>query len=356
MKKTAILHTTAGLALISFNAGALDMNVYGVAHGSFDSNDDGTNSYTTFASNSSRLGFSGSHDTGDGLSAIFQLETGADISGRGDGNDGNGGTSTASGQVFTRSRDSWVGLKGNFGKVVMGRVGGLNQWLYDYNLFGDQVGDLGNIWGGSGLAGRIDAALMYTSPDISGFDIGVTYSPVHNSTQDETAAFTVVKANYATGSLKLHLGIMSQPVFNGTDYDDHGVTAFIASYEMGNLSFGAGLQTETDVGGIDGADRDSQMVGVSFKTASGAIKAQYSLTEFDGVDDTSSNQIALGYDHNMGKSTTVYIAYGGVSNDDNASYTANNYGHGQASGVASGDDPSSISVGLVYKFDASISK
>jgi predicted porin len=358
MKTRSILPVSIGLAVLSCNVSALDMNMYGVGHASFDNNDDGSNSYSTFASSASRLGFSGSHDAGGGLTAIFQYESGVDLSGRGDGNDGNGGIGGTSGQIFTRARDSWVGMKGGFGKVVMGRVGGLNQWLYDYNLFADQVGDLGNIWGGSGLADRIDGALMYSIPSMSGLDLSLTYAPVQNSAQDKTSTYTVVKANYATGNLKLSLGVMSQPVFDGgtNSYNDHGVTAFVASYDMGNISLGLGIQSESDVGGVNGSDRDSQMFGASFKIGDGLIKAQYALTEYDGSSNTDGSQIAVGYDHSLNKSTTVYVAYSGVSNDAAASYSANNYGHGQASSVAAGDDPNTISVGLVFKFDNKIVK
>jgi len=358
MKTHSILPVSIGLAVLSCNVSALDMNIYGVGHVSFDNNDDGSNSYSTFASNASRLGFSGNHDIGKGLTAIFQYESGVDLSGRGDGNDGNGGLDDTSGQFFTRARDSWVGMKGDFGQVVIGRVGGLNQWLYDYNLFADQVGDLGNIWGGSGLADRIDGALMYSIPSMSGFDLSLSYSPEYSTAQDKTSSYTVVKANYATGDLKLSLGVMSQPVFNGgtNTYNDHGVTAFIASYDMGNISLGLGMQSESDVGGVSGSDRDSQMFGASFQIGDGAIKAQYSVAEYDGSSDTKGSQISVGYDHSLNKSATIYVVYSGVSNDAAASYTANNYGHGQASSVAAGGDPNTISVGLVFKFDNKIVK
>jgi len=59
------------------------------------------------------------------------------------------------GRFSPRARDSFLGLRSHdYGSIQFGRVGGLNQWLYDYNLFADQVGDLGNIWGGDGLPGR----------------------------------------------------------------------------------------------------------------------------------------------------------------------------------------------------------
>ena len=65
------------------------------------------------------------------------------------------------GNSLTTARDSYVGLKGGFGTALVGRLPALNQWLYDYNLFADQVGDLGNIWGGDGLSSRANHAAYY---------------------------------------------------------------------------------------------------------------------------------------------------------------------------------------------------
>jgi predicted porin len=292
MKKNIIFPIAIGLTVLSCNVNALDMKIYGVGHVSLDNNDDGANSYSVVSSNSSRLGFSGNHDIGAGMTAIFQYESGVDLTGRGDGNDGNGGIGGTSGQLFTRARDSWAGVNGNFGKVIMGRVGGLNQWLYDYNLFADQVGDLGNIWGGSGLAGRIDGSLMYSLPSFSGFDLSLTYAPVHSGS--ESSNFTVVKADYKIKNLKLSLGLMAQPVLVAGIYENHSAGAFIVSYDIGNLSLGLGLQTESDVSGVSGSDRDSQTFGVSYKIGSGAIKAQYAATEYSGSSNTKGSQIAVG--------------------------------------------------------------
>ena len=121
----------AGIAMtVSAPAWALDLTVYGVGHLSADGIDLDTDSSGYVHSNSSRLGFKGSHDLGNGFAVLYQFESGVDLTGRGTG-DGNGGADS-DGQLFTRTRDSFVGVQGGFGAVMLGRVGGLNQWLYDY--------------------------------------------------------------------------------------------------------------------------------------------------------------------------------------------------------------------------------
>lgn len=336
------------LWLSASTGSALELNVYGVGHLSVDSNDNGTDSFLYVASNSSRLGFKGNQDVSDDLKIIFQYESGVDLTGEGT-NDGNGG-GTAN-NLFSTARDSFVGLSGDFGTVMAGRLGGLNQWLYDYNLFADQVGDLGNIWGGTGLPGRASSTVAYATPDINGFDALIAYHPENGSAD---ADVPIIKLNYKTGDLKFGLANMS--VGQGTGSPEHDVTAFTASYDGGSWTVGGGYQTESDIGGTAGNDRDSYTVGASFKVgADGTLKAQYTSSDADAAN-ADATQIAVGYDHSLDKATTVYIAYASTDNDPAATFTANNYGHGKAVTPTSGQDPSSISVGIVYKFDVGLIK
>jgi len=130
-----------GLLLAEFSGSicqAADLALYGVGHLSYDAIDTGVSSSDYVHSNSSRLGIKGDQDLNDALSVYVQYESGVDLTGHGTG-DGNGGASST-GQIFTRARDSFLGLRSHdYGSIQFGRVGGLNQWLYDYNLFADQV-------------------------------------------------------------------------------------------------------------------------------------------------------------------------------------------------------------------------
>lgn len=338
----------AGAFVVASPVQALEMNLYGVGHLSADSVDDGTNSGTYVASSSSRLGFRGNHDLGNGMKAVFQLESGLDLTGQG-ANDGNGPTATGNSSIFTAARDSYAGIAGGFGMVIAGKLGGLNQWLYDYNLFGDQVGDLGNVWGASGLPGRVSDAVHYRMPDISGFSLGLSYVPDENTTVTRDAM--IAKADYATGGLKIGGAYARLGQDPGNDWV---VTAVTASYDFAQFSVGGGLQNETDIGGISGADRRSYTVGASMKLgANGTLKAQYAVSNYDAADSDSS-QVAVGYDHTLNQYTTVYVAYAKVTNDNLATITANNWGHGDAVTPAAGKDPSALSLGVVVKFDGSL--
>ncbi|WP_303904582.1 porin [Thiohalomonas denitrificans] len=341
----------AGACALATPAQALQLNIYGVGHVSADSVDNGTDSESFIASNSSRLGFRGNHELGNGLAAVFQYEAGVDLTGQG-GNDGNGAAAGSTSDIFTAARDSYAGLSGGFGSVVAGKVGGLNQWLYDYNLFGDQVGDLGNVWGGSGLPGRVTDALQYQTPNVGGLSLGLTYVPDEDA--DVSEDVIIAKADYATGGLNLGGAYTQLGQDDPVNDDDWTVVAVTASYGFDRFTVGGGLQSETDIGGVSGADRSSYTVGASAKVgANGLWKAQYATSDHDN-DDQDASQIAIGYDHAVNDYTTVYAAYAAVDNDDAAAITANNYGHGDAVTPALGKDPSAFSLGIVIKFDAGL--
>ena len=344
------LATGVGMAC-SASAWALDLSIYGVGHLSADSIDNGTSSSGYLHSNSSRLGFKGSHDLGKGLSVLFQYESGVDLTGNGSG-DGNGGAAS-NGQIFTRARDSFVGVKGNFGTFLAGRLPALNQWLYDYNLFGDQVGDLGNVWGGDGLPGRADHALYYRTPDFGGFSLGLSHVP-NQGTSGSRAS--IAKADYAAGGFKLSgaYGNFGQ----GTGKSDSKASAIIASYDAGAFNAGAGWQREADIGGVSGADRNKYTLGAAVKAGgSGTVKAQYaSAGNLSGTSGTGAKQWAVGYDHAWDKNTTLYIAYAKTKNDTGVAYSAYDWGHGDQGvpAITLGTSPAAISVGIVYKFDVGL--
>lgn len=352
----ALLHIGAiGLlsAGLSWHAcRAADLNLYGVGHLSFDAIDTGASSSSYVHSNSTRLGIKGDQDLDYGLSIYVQYESGADLTAHGTG-DGNGGA-TSAGQVFTRARDSFLGVKSSYGSLQFGRVGGMNQWLYDYDLFADQVGDLGNVWGGDGLPGRVDDAVEYISPTLNGLQVALTYVPDeggHNQ-HDE-----IVKADYVLGGLKVGAGYAK---FGGGNVGVPSLeaAAATASYEAGIFSVGGEYQHEKNVGGSSGANRGQLTIGGSVKLGTSMIvKAQYTWSgALSGVSQSGARQIAAGLDYNLGSSTIVYVAYAHMSNSARNAYSSFDYGHGDQGtpAILAGNSPAAYSLGLIYKFDVSL--
>lgn len=343
---------------------AAEMTLYGLGHLSADYNNDGSDDKANIASNSSRLGVNGGYAFHDNLKFIAQYENGIDLTAD-RVNDGNGGKGFNN--VFTKARDSFVGIGGSWGTIKMGRLGILNQWVYDYNLFADQVGDLGNIWGGTGLPGRANKTVSYETPLLKMRDAGNLSANVLHSYDPDTGGgndkITTLKLNYGTDSFSM--GAAHARVEQISPADDHTVTAITASYKTKRLDLsgipasgfdiGGGFQTESDIAG-SGSGRNSYTLGAALHIAEKhTLKTQfaYSDTDWDGND---AGQIAAGYDYKFKENLTFYVAAASTFNDSLAAFTANNYGHGKTDVPAAGDDPFSVSVGLVYKFDYSLSE
>jgi predicted porin len=335
--------------MVSAPAG-LELSIYGVGHLSADHIDTGADSSGYIHSNSSRLGFKGSYDLGlDGVAAIFQYESGVDLTGHGTG-DGNGG-GVFGNNLFTRARDSFVGVKGSFGTAIVGRLAAHNQWLYDYNLFGDQVGDLGNIWGQS-QPGRLDSAVQYRTPNFGGFSAALTYDPSGNQGMKD-ASSTVLKLDFGRGGL--NLGGAYASYGQGPALSKQKAAAITASYDFGVFNVGGGWQRETDLGGVSGRNRNEATIGAAAKLGGkGTVKLQYARAgSVSGVANSGARQTAVGYDHAWNGQTTLYVAYARTANDSAVSFPSYDWGHGDQGvpGIVAGKTATALSVGLVYKFD-----
>lgn len=343
----AVKVATLSALLVSPTISANNVTIYGLGHVSADSVGDGQNSSFYVASNSSRLGLNGSYNISKDVDVIFQYETGVDLTAQG-GNDGNGGAES-SGQIFTKGRPSYVGLKGSYGTILVGHQNGLDQWANDYNLFADQVGDLGNLWEGSGVPGRLDNVIYYESPKIGNGTIAVTYTPEEG--QEDTAKL-IVKGNYQYSKLKV--GAAYANIGQGElGADDHKAIALTVGYYDDNFSLGGGLQLESDIAGNSGQDRDSYSFGGSLNVGEkGKIKAQFAVSSGDG-ENYDASQFAVGYDYSLNNKVNLYVAYAKTDNDENVNFSVNGKGHGDKVVPLIGNDPSAFSLGIVAKFDLS---
>jgi predicted porin len=341
----------AAVAAMAIGAPALAQTtptVYGQANLSADNINDGANSGSYVSSNSSRVGVKGTGDLGGGLKAVYQYEAGVNI------NNGAG-----SSQTMFQTRDSFLGLSGSFGTVSIGRVGFLNQAIYDANLFADQVGDLGNFFAAIGTgAGRMDRSIKYDSPSFSGFQVSGTYVAANSTTTGQKDASEVLRATYGSGPLNLGLTYTSEAK---NDLATPGApnaksTTLAGTYNFGTVLVGAGYVKGKDVTFTSGADVSVWSVGAGFTVGNGMIKAQYtSRGNVANIASTDAKMIAVGYDYNLNSNATLYATYASVTNGDGnvAVVQAYDWGHGVSvpvNAAANQNDPKALSFGMVYKF------
>jgi predicted porin len=131
---------------------------------------------------SSRVGFRGTEDLGSGLRAIFQFETGVNVDNG--SNTGQGGQANAS-SGFWASRDSFVGLDSNWGRVTFGRqsiywANGVNA-QFAANYINTEIPwtngtQLGRISLQGAAVARVSNTVQYTTPTFTGMNLTASYS------------------------------------------------------------------------------------------------------------------------------------------------------------------------------------
>lgn len=310
MKKMLVIAVAA--ALIAPAAAMADTTLYGKLHASVGSVDTGTGSDTVVESHSSRFGVKGSTELDNGLSATYGLEYGLDI-------DGDNSRALA-------ARNTFAGVKGNFGEVRIGRhdtpaklaTAGLD-------AFADTYGALENIIATDGH--RVDNAVAYINKfGPVGFAYAHSTAPLaqdlSTAALPDTAANTAM-ANYSNG-----------PIYAGVGYTDIKNVGTTANLGLGykaeaghfaNLVYeqaegdGANTVASQNATGIPAAGQKDTNVYVAggFKTGAATIKAAYGEGKRDGAG--KEKQTSVGVDYSLGKKTAAYLLW---NEDKNLSRSA----------------------------------
>lgn len=309
----------------------------------------------------SRFGFKGSEDLGGGLSAIWQMESTVSI------DDGGWGS----------ARNTFVGLKGGFGTVLLGKHDTPMKMLgRKVDNFGDTYADSRNLLGTSADTGssmfdlRTSNTIAYISPNFSGVTVTAAYVADHevNGTAlatnscaagldcNERDAYSVT-ADYTNGPLMLGLGYerhnTTAVVGAVTNTDvDRSMWRLVGGYSFGNFKLGALYERGSADDVLADADRNAWGLFGNYAMGNVTLKANYlSVGDYKGTDDSGANQYTLGVDYALSKRTTAYALYAKVKNDNNAEF---DIGRAQSIGdtttTTAGDDPSVFGVGIKHVF------
>jgi len=359
MNKKLLAVAIAG-ALAMPAAAMADATVYGKVHISVESYSHGdyeldTDPGTTgnqsaggkgleMSNNSSRLGFKGSDDLGGGLTAVWQYEF---------------SVNPVESAAVNANRNSFAGLKGGFGTVLLGRHDSPSKSVSrKADFFVDQIGDSrvivrGDVLGGSNvdMEDRNTQMLMYITPKLGAIEARLQYVPDTNTDDDNDASKLNASVSYGQGPLYVGLGYNSEQVNGetGTGY------TLVGTYKMDALKFAAQYTSVSNAtfAASNELDWTAYGVGASFDLGGGNIlKAQYFANDVD-ADDANSSLIAVGYDKKFTKQTTAYVSYASVSNDDNIGATVTvGTGHGGlgTNAVQGGETSSALSVGVIHVF------
>ena len=417
-KKIIALAIAAAISAPAF-ADTSNVTVYGIADVSYDSIKTGTASAlgagataaqiaagtagatsNRVSSNTSRLGLKGSEDLGDGLSAVWQIESLINI-----------GDNSATAGTTIGTRNTFAGLSSAAaGTVVMGR----HDTPYKiatrgYDLFGDGIADNRAIMGGNAawsvagsgaitavtgvtqasavasFDGRQDQVLAYISPKLGGvatLAIGyVNLSPAANLATSNKATATSVAGMFDIGSgfgaalaYEVHdlttVAVAAGGLFTGSPAVASGAkekaTKVGLSYAQDAFTVNFAYEKTSDNLGLAGAAGSDYfghnayyLSGKYSVTASDTIKAAYTKASTLALGGTAASantdakQFTLGYDHSLTKRTYVYALYTKLTNGSAAGYTLGS-GTSSVGGVSTaaglGASPSAFALGMRHTF------
>lgn len=393
MKKNLItlaVASTLASAVVSAPAFADTSNVtvYGFANLSYDLTNNGNTSANKVSSSQSRLGLKGSEDLGDGLSAVWQLEQGINID-----NSGAAGNGLA-------TRNSFLGLSsGSAGTFILGR----HDTPYKiasrgFDVFADTIADNRSLMGGSpyvtipnpgpaaaltvtGTAanssagasfdGRQGDVVAYISPAMSGFTGAIAYvAGAENATVGTSKGSAWSLAGlYGNGPLNVNLGYEKHDLGNAPGTLNVGLTGLSESawkvgvgYTMDAFTInGVYEKTSDNFGVLVAAPAGTDILGhrsyyLSGKYSFGNDAVKLAYTDMGdrnmagGGANTGAKQWALGYDHNMGKRTTLYALYTRLNNDTNSAFGLSSVSTGATAASGAGVGVSAWSFGMKHTF------
>jgi len=245
----------------------------------------------------SRLGFMGVEDLGGGLSALFQMEN------RFTANNGvqNGGMESTGPYL--------VGLKGNFGTVKLGR---------NWNTIGNADSPSVDPFEGDGIGGlnaltlpRLNNTATYYSPNMHGFGVEAQYifseQPASFGSSQHNDGYSL-GGSYDSGPI--HLSAAYGEAVNSNNSVNWGAAG---TYTVGPAKFILAYDQLDDKTAPNLPASKNFVVATTYAIGNGLIKAAYNETKHSG-DNTITNtgnhekfqKVAIGYQHNLSKRTSLY--------------------------------------------------
>jgi len=324
-----------------FAAAQTNVTLYGILDAAISSQDTGGPEGRTTVVNSgnqssSRFGFRGTEDLGNGLKAIFNLEAGTAID-------------TGAGDSALFGRRAVVGLEGGFGTLTLGReyspiasVAGATD-AFGQGFYGSNL----SAFTTNRLTRRLANSVNYKSSSWNGLKLLAAY-----------AAGEVTTANTPSGDLKgvgveytlggLYLGAAYHEI-NRVAADKDKESAIGAAYKFDQLG---GFEVKAN---WMEADREGTAAKYKQANLGGSMPfgphRVYANFQQQKQGAAKGNTWALAYSYSLSKRTNIYASY--ASLDNNASSV---FGLSSSSvtiapaATALGADPDVFSLGLRHSF------
>jgi predicted porin len=328
----------------------------------------------------SRVGVKGSEDLGNGLKAVYQMEGTVSF-----------GDDAKANNSFDFNRNTFAGVAGSFGTVVMGRHDTPLRMIQPKDGFADSKAAGNNTSNFNGLKNsgedRINNVLAYLSPSFNGISFAGALASIYtgadreipeyiaNSTYDptdpgsapsianpvadagetyegtESALTNAMSFSVAYGTKKSGIyaaaGVTMVEESSKDAEDDRQNTRLTVQYnEAGMLGYvmfnqlAGGAKKNTDNG-------NTITLGGAYKMGSITPRAKVAMITYDekklvnGKAEDSSMSMAVGVDYALGKQTRVYAEYAALDKNNRKYATVKDNEL---------KDTTAISVGFFHKF------
>lgn len=297
------------LALLFPLAAFAEADVYGKLMLGIEHIDDETDAsdYWDVKSYASRFGIKGDFDTDTkSLKVIYQLEWEVDVTDEG-----------ASSNDHLKSRNQYLGLEGDFGQFIVGRMDTpFKRSQGKLDLFNDILDIKLLMAGGENRESNI---FQYTSPKIADVvTISFLGRPGEDPNGDNNGLADAFSTSAAYNNDSLYVALAYDSEIDG---DNVTAVRVVATWKVTNEWGVGGLVQNTDWD--TGNNEDVLLANAYYKYGKATFKAQLGHTEnYEGIesnlagDDNTADYLALGVDYSLGKQTTVGAYLGNFEGGD----------------------------------------
>jgi len=385
MQKKIVALAVAGLSTAAF--AQTNVTIYGVADvsgqgismsnvkdGNINANTGGGNVFA-LQSNSSLLGFKGTEDLGNGLKALFQYETGINLTGTNTSANGNhpGAVAPGNGALLGGMRDSFLGVNSKYGTVQAGYLStpfraSLVSFAVEPGATGSmtiekQMGSQRYGFANTTFSSAFRAtAIAYAMPTLYGFDASIAYTGSNNNGANNSASLggnsgegvsATTAAPQSAWGLNLgwtgygvnikgafqqannNFGATASPNFNAPnqigDYTSYlvgaiytGIPGLKASTVYARNTLGTNGPSALTTGGAGKITNNQLYAGVAYRMGNWepSVSATWA-SDMDGssVQQLGSRQWQLRTGYYLSKRTQVYGLISNLNNSANQNYT-----------------------------------
>jgi len=277
----------------SFAEGPIGGKVYGKANLSLVDQDSGDTSGWNLNSNASRLGIKGESKISEELAVVYQVEYEVCID-----------SGDCKGQTF-KQRNTFLGLKGNFGMVWAGKHDTPTKLAAKkVDLFNDLEGDIKNAFEGEN---RVSNVVAYTSPKMNGFSATLAMIPAEGEDVDQDGQDDTGLKDGLSYSINYTKDNLYLAIAGDQDIDEQDLVRMIAQYQIDALTLGFLYQQNQD--NLGAKDESGYFFSAAYSLNPDiTLKAQYGEIE-DDIDGDKEQTLSLGADYKLAKNTKTFIFY-----------------------------------------------